>query len=218
VADLVRPPPTVRVVRPYASEKEFVEGDFAWLGRSTIVLPNVPARPAELVRFEIVLTNGTPVFRGEGQVVMHHPAGGPRPAGLEIRITRTDARSKAILDHVRDRRAAGARTGQKSFAPGKHLDSISPALHSAAARPLTAPPQTSAAFLRSSPPLSPVAPFAHDPPADKPAERSGIHLSPARAKVRPPPNREEILGRLRERARQLAAKGTLLAKKTKESA
>jgi hypothetical protein len=161
-----------------------------------------------------VLTNGTPVFRGEGQVVRHHPAGGPRPAGLEIRITRTDARSKAILDQVRDRRA-GTRTGAKSFGPGR-LDSISPM--PPGARPLTAPPQTSAAFLRSSPPHAAPDPSAAEPPGETLAERSGIHLSPSRAKVRAPPNREAILERLRERAKQLAARGGLPAKKTKESA
>jgi hypothetical protein len=52
----------------------------------------------------------------------------------------------------------------------------------------------------------------------EPVERSGIHLSPARAKIAPPPNRDEILDRLRERARHLAAKGALPVKRSKETA
>jgi hypothetical protein len=185
VADPIRSS-AVRVVRPYASEKEFVEGDFAWLSRPTLLLPsNVARPPGELVRFEFVLKTGTPVFRGEGQVLGHHPAGGNRPAGLEVRITRMDAKSKSILDQVRERRAVAARTAPKMVAP-----SIRP--------PTIAPPR--------------------EPVSDPQSERSGIHLSPARARVTPPPNREEILGRLRERARQLAAKGALPLSKTIKSA
>jgi hypothetical protein len=52
-----------------------------------------------------------------------------------------------------------------------------------------------------------------EPARDTPSEPSGIHLRPTRIKVAPPPNREEILERLRERARQLAAKGALPLKR-----
>src|SRR5262245_50952525 len=109
--------PFIRITRPYGSENEFIEGDFGWVGRTTLILPGGPARAAgELVRFEVVLTTGAPVLRGEGHVVAHHMPGGPRPAGLEVRYTRVDARSKIILDRVRARRTGVSQAGPMSVA------------------------------------------------------------------------------------------------------
>jgi hypothetical protein len=97
--------PLIRIMRPYSSEEEFINGDFAWIGRTTVILPNGPARPeGELVRFEIVLANGAPVFRGEGHAVAYHTPSGTRPPGLEVRFRRIDARSKVLLDRVRAKR------------------------------------------------------------------------------------------------------------------
>jgi hypothetical protein len=217
VPDPIRQP-AIRVVRPYASEKEFVEGDFTWLGRPTLVLPNTPARsPGDLVRFELVLSNGSPIFRGEGQVVAYHPPGGGKTPGLEVRITRMDAKSKAMLDQMRQRRTANSRTAPpKAVASSRQVESIAPAPTAVAAAPPPNPmPTPEVARLASA-----------QRPGDQPpveltsdvSERSGVHLSPARARVAPPPNREEILDRLRERARQLAAKGGLPARKTKQIA
>jgi hypothetical protein len=179
--------PFIRITRPYGSENEFIEGDFGWVGRTTLVLPGGPARAAgELVRFEVVLTNGAPILRGEGHVVAHHKPGGPRPAGLEVRYTRVDARSKIILDRVRERRATGTQAGPSSM--------------SSAAMP--------------SPAATPNGPPVLQPPAETPSERSGVHLSKGAARrVAPPANRDEILERLRARARELAAAGGISFKK-----
>ena len=180
--------PFVRIARPYGSDNEFVEGDFAWLGRTTIILPNGPARTVgELVRFEIVLTNGAPVLRGEGHVVAHYIPGGPRPAGLEVRYTRVDAKSKLILDRVRERRTQNGETG-KIRAPQVPPSGTSPV-----------------------PSVLPVL----KAPADTPSERSGVHLTKsAEGRVAPPTNRDEILERLRVRARDLVASGRLAFKKS----
>jgi hypothetical protein len=212
-----RPPAAIRLSRPYASEKEFVEGDLPFLGRATLFLPNVPARGAgEIVRFEFLLSTGAPVFRGEAQVVAHHPAAGTKPAGLEVRITRMDAKSKSIHDHVKERRLAGARSSPKSVAPNRATESMAPAKVGPPPVEVSLP---TLAAPRVAPVASAVAARAAEPPPEAPSERSGIHLSPARPKVAPPPNRDEILDRLRERARQLAAKGALpLPKKTRQSA
>jgi hypothetical protein len=184
-----RPPATIRITRPYGSEKEFVDGDFAWLGRTTIVLPNGPARPAgELIRFELVLATGAPVFRGEGHVVAHHSPGGVKPPGLEVRFTRIDARSKLILDRVRERRMALSRPGETpilSQAPGRPQDS-----------------EGALEIDRSLPVLKP------------PVERaSDVRPTDPRPKIEAPPNRDEILERLRARAKQLALAGGLAFKK-----
>jgi hypothetical protein len=198
-----RPPATIRINRPYGSEKEFVDGDFAWLGRTTIVLPNSPARQAgELIRFELVLTSGAPVFRGEGHVVAHHPPGGPKPPGLEVRFTRIDARSKLILDRVRERRIALSRPGERpnlSQAPSPiPTTSLQPEAGVAQAQTIGSPTEME--------PLLPVL----KPPVER---ASDVRPTGPRPKIEPPPNRDEILERLRARAKRLALAGGLAFKK-----
>jgi hypothetical protein len=173
--------PFIRITRPYGSENEFIDGDFGWVGRTTLVLPGGPARAAgELVRFEVVLTTGAAVLRGEGHVVAHHKPGGSRPAGLEVRYTRVDARSKIMLDRVRERRTAASPNGPASM-PG-----------ASAASPVAASHELP--VLKA--------------PAEPASERSGVHLTKAAARrVAPPANRDEILERLRARAKELAAAG-----------
>jgi hypothetical protein len=187
-----RSPATIRITRPYSSEDEFIEGDFPWIGRSSIVLPNSPARTTgEVVRFEVVLTSGLPVFRGEGSVVTHHPPGGARPPGLEVRFTRIDARSKLILDKIRERRGAFARTGEITAAQ----------VAAYAARPQASATDdlpTLAVGTRSQ---------GIQLPASVASERRVVERASPPPKVAAPPNREEILERLRARAKHLAETG-----------
>jgi len=209
-----RSPVTIRITRPYGSENEFIDGDFAWIGRTTIVLPNSPARTAgEVVRFEVVLTSGSPVFRGEGSVVAHYPPGGGQPPGLEVRFTRIDARSKLILDKVRDRRTALSRSGEGPAAPAPM-----PAAPPPAPFPLTPPvgpaaPVVAPASLpdpSAEEPGLPMVAAPHagiQPPARAVSERRVVERTSPLSKVAAPPNRDEILERLRARAKHLAENG-----------
>ena len=192
-----RPPPTVRITRPWGSEKEFIEGDLAFLGRTAILLPNAAARDVgELIRFEIVLSTGTPVFRGEGHVVAHHAPGGAKPPGLEVRFTRIDARSKLILDRVRERRTALVRSGS---IPPPALVSQAPPMG------LSQPPPP---VILSQMPVSlrDTGSFRSVPPRSSETE-AAVRRARERGPVPAPANREEILGRLRERAKRITASG-----------
>jgi hypothetical protein len=197
--------PFIRITRPYGSEAEFIDGDYGWVGRTTLVLPGGPARAAgELVRFEVVLTNGAPVLRGEGHVVAHHVPGGARPAGLEVRYTRVDSRSKILLDRVRERRAAMSQGGPASLS----MPAMSVPAMSLPAMPLPVMPSATSS-LGPTPNGLPVL----EPPTDAPSERSGVHLKTAPSRIAPPANRDEILERLRVRAKVLAAAGGLSFKR-----
>ena len=198
-----RPPPTIRITRPWGSEKEFIEGDLAFLGRTAILLPNAPAREAgELIRFEIVLSTGTPVFRGEGHVVAHHAPGGSKPPGLEVRFTRIDARSKLILDRVRERRTALVRSG--SMPPPALVSQAPPAGLSVGPPPL----------IMSQAPLSLRDTGSARVLTVRSTEtESAVRRAKERGPVPPPPNREEILGRLRERAKRITTSGGWSLKK-----
>jgi hypothetical protein len=198
-----RPPPTIRITRPWASEKEFIEGDLAFLGRTAILLPNAPARePGELIRFEIVLSTGAPVIRGEGQVVAHHPVGGAKPAGLEVRFTRIDARSKLVLDRARERRTALIRSG--SIPPPALVSQAPPA------GPSSQPPPV----IMSHAPLSLSGISSARSSIGRSTQTEAL-IARARAKgpVPAPTDRDELLARLRERGKRLAASGSSAFKK-----
>lgn len=100
-------PVAFRLRRPYASEDEFVAGDGACIERRGMTLVGAGPRPSGLiVRFEVALRDGAPLFRGEGKVVHHRAASdGERPAGLDVRFTRLDAQGKAIVERVLRERA-----------------------------------------------------------------------------------------------------------------
>lgn len=95
----------VRVQRPYATREEYLDAEADLLGRSQLTLVGTkPRAPGTLLRFEIVLLSGEPVIRAEGRVV------GPREfgaeAGLQVKLTRIDNRTKAILEEAAQRKTA----------------------------------------------------------------------------------------------------------------
>ncbi len=90
----------VRVVRPYATEQQFVLEEAFALTASSILLVGAGPRPEGVVlRFEVALENGAILLRGEGRVAGHvqTPLGVP---GLLLRFTRLDPRSKALVDRA----------------------------------------------------------------------------------------------------------------------
>lgn len=103
-------PVGMRIPRPYATEQEFIRGDGLAIGRLGMILIGAPKRPPGItIRFEVVLEGGEPVFRGEGRVVAHRIHANGRE-GLEIRFTRLDSRSKALVEQVLKLRRSGALT------------------------------------------------------------------------------------------------------------
>lgn len=103
-------PVGIRIPRPYDTEEEFIRGDGLAIGRLGMILIGAPKRPPGItIRFEVLLSGGEPVFRGEGRVVAHRVHSNGRE-GLEIRFTRLDSRSKALVEQVLDMRKTGALT------------------------------------------------------------------------------------------------------------
>jgi len=100
-----------------------------------------------------------------------------------VRLTRIDARTKSILLRVHEKRAAIAHA--VSEPPGRPAEPIA----------VVVPPAL---------PAPAVAEAAHEAPAPaKQAPASAQAASPPLRKVAPPANRDEILQRLRARARAL---------------
>jgi hypothetical protein len=180
----------MRIPRPYDTEEDFIRGDGLAIGRLGMILIGAPKRPPGItIRFEVLLRNDQPVFRGEGRVVAHRIHGNGRE-GLEIRFTRLDSRSKALVEQVLKLRRSGALTPLSATNP--------PPAPSPEATPskadIQAPPQQPEAPIPQ-PEVEAQAPTAPptEPPTELPTEE--VLDSSELASVEPPtePPAEEIL-------------------------
>lgn len=192
MADQVRQPVAVRVMRPYSSEEAFLEHEIETLTRTSIVLVGAQPRPQGVVlRFEVVLETGTSLLRGEGRVVNHKPnAFGDQP-GLTLRFTRLDTRSKALVDKaaaIRDARARAALDAAGSQAPPPPVNGRAPSVRPMPAsipRDLTPPPASVA--------TAPRPPTAPPPPAPPPPPATDLARTVEASFVPPPQPSEPIL-------------------------
>ena len=202
MADDPRPPVAIRITRPYTTEDEFLEQELDSLSRTSVTLLGAQPRPQGVVlRFELVLSSGHVLMRGEGRVVTFRPNAHHGLGGLTLRFTRLDSRSKALVDKattLRERR-----------------------------RPSTVPPEPEADRSPAPPPVEPPRPPSpSEPDAElaghpgvRPRDdaRGGPRLEAARAARRPrrPPRAPSIAGQVPRRhghpAHPRAAEATRLA-------
>jgi hypothetical protein len=156
MADQVRAPVAIRVMRPYSSEDAFLEHELETLTRTSIVLVGAQSRPQGVVlRFEVVLENGTSVLRGEGRVVGHKANAFGESAGLTLRFTRLDTRSKALIDRaamMRDEKTRAALGSAAPASPSKPPAPIHPAQNKIPVD-LTPPPAPTAIAKVATPPV-----------------------------------------------------------------
>jgi hypothetical protein len=221
VADDPRPPVAIRITRPYASEEEYLEQEVDTLTRASITLIGAQPRPQGVVlRFELVLSSGLVLMRGEGRVVGFKPNVHQGLGGLSLRFTRLDTRSKALIDKaaaLRERRRPSAVPGVAEAEPGASSPSL-PALSPSLAPSLPAPsPRLAPRFV---PPLPSLAPFAPAPSyapeghaAEPPLDLESTRAEAPRAKrsdrvgptpsAAPAPERDALLARLRDRMKAL---------------
>jgi hypothetical protein len=223
MADQVRAPVAIRVMRPYSSEEAFLERELETLTRTSIILVGAQSRPVGVVlRFEVVLENGTSIMRGEGRVVSHKPNAFNDQPGLTLRFTRLDTRTKALVDKaatLRDEKTRAALGSAAPASPSKPPPAVSVPQNKIPQNipvDLTPPPKPVAAAQAS----APVAIASVKPPPGQPS---------AAAVVVPPPepsdpilvastgempamtaeraaaiaNREDVLDRLRARRKNL---------------
>ncbi len=100
----------LRIRLPFANEDEFVEKYGANVGRGGIFIATKGAKPAGTpLTFELVLTDGARLMRGEGlvhDVALEETTG---RAGMTVRFTRIDARTRALIDRIVSTREGTAR-------------------------------------------------------------------------------------------------------------
>jgi hypothetical protein len=209
VADVPAPPPppvAIRITRPYASEDEYLDEELDTLTRTSITLLGVPPRPQGVVlRFELVLSSGQVLARGEGRVIGFKHNAHEGLGGVTLRFTRLDSRTKTLVD-----KAAALREQRR---PSTRPHDAGPGASAAAPVPVPADPREAARVHLPEEPSDPsmVAPIAiasepslPDLPAsveERPA-RSSPHVTGSES-ASPRGDRDALLERLRARSKRL---------------
>lgn len=224
------PPVAVRIVRPYETEEAFLESELETVGKTSIILIGAHSRPAGVIlRFEVTLSNGNTIMRGEGRVLAYKESAFRGQPGLALRFTRLDPKSKALVDRaaaLRDARLASDSVRPSRPAPPSEQAAPPPAAPSdpAVAQILSSPtpaapsvvppvpvaervePPPTVSAPESSPSPPPAAPLVDAPRQVEPAAATTLSatVEAAPSAVLPPSDRESILARLRKRAGALS--------------
>jgi hypothetical protein len=208
----------IRITRPYTTEDEFLEQELDTLSRTSVTLLGAQPRPQGVVlRFELVLSSGHVLMRGEGRVVGFRPNVHQGMGGLTLRFTRLDTRSKGLVDKAaafRERRRPSARPDPEPSpapppvpdpppTPPPPLDLEATLAEAPKAKRSEHPPPTAK---RSEHPPPAAKRSEHPPPTAKRSE----HPPPTALTAPEPPaappapaGREALLERLRSRAKAL---------------
>lgn len=198
-------PVVLRVLRPYADEAQYLAAEAWSIDDKGIVLIDQAALPKDtVVRFEVVLEDGSKPVRAEGKVHKLVPAEGDRPGGLKVRFRRFDAATKQFIDRVleerrkerRSRRPPPAELAPLVLDPEPFAPPVSERPPAEASAPEQSAPEVVSQPLAASDAAEEAE--ATPPPAPAPRASSG-GLGPR--SVEAPPNRDELLDRLRARAK-----------------
>jgi molecular chaperone DnaK len=200
-------------MRPYATLDAFLAEEQDTFSRTAVTLIGAPSRPRGVViRFEITLSDATPILRGEGRVLSYQGADEHGPSSLTLRFTRLDARSKALVDRIAANRESGVNKHTAAAAaaapppPTSSEEAIDPLAATSMGVTLPAsldgpppnlvpPPAMSSGALLPAEAIS--APTLPDTPAPPPRP-------PASDSVSSVPDREALLEKLRNRAKGLS--------------
>ncbi len=108
----------LRIRLPFATEEEFIEKYGQHVARGGIFIATKGAKPAgTLVSFDLILTDGVKLMRGEGSVQKVTTDEQPGRSGMLVRFERVDARTKALIDRIVALRAGVAKTEAPPIAP-----------------------------------------------------------------------------------------------------
>jgi len=182
----------VHVLRPYASEQEYLRAE-AWSidARSMILIDTEELPPDTAVLFDIALSDGQKPIRAEGRVVGPTAAQGPRPGGLKVRFKRFGAATKAFIERAVKAKTAGGEPERPS-----QPDAEKPSTPDAERPSRVEVERVSMPELRAS--MTDLETALAPPAAATPELASGVRERKP-GPVAAPANREELLARLRQR-------------------
>ncbi|MFO0673620.1 MAG: hypothetical protein U0235_29045 [Polyangiaceae bacterium] len=108
--DTRQQPVAIRVTRPFATPDEFLDHEIETLTRTSITLLGAQPRPKGVIlRFEVALSTGTQLLRGEGRVVgFKENAFGDQPGLVSASRASTPSRRRSSIARPRSVRRARA--------------------------------------------------------------------------------------------------------------
>lgn len=94
-------PVVVHVIRPYATEQEYLAAE-AWSidSRSMLLIDAEALPPDTAVLFDIALEDGQKPIRAEGRVLGMVAGENGRPGGMKVRFKRFGAATKAFIERA----------------------------------------------------------------------------------------------------------------------
>ncbi len=200
-------PLVVHVQRPYATAEEYLEAEAWTIETRSMLLIDAAELPLDAAVLFDVSIKGEKLIRAEGRVVAFVTPEGDTPGGLRVRFKRYGASTKAFIDRAVNFQKQRSEVVQAS--PPSLPEPSAPSVPEVVAPSIV----TSAPVAAPSPaePTGAFTPEVRAPSQPPPAsagtqgirEPSGIHRRPL-ADGDVPQNRDELLARLRERAKNLS--------------
>jgi len=97
----------IRVVRPYATESEFLQSEDWTIKRNSVFLVGASEHAeGTIVRCELALSGGTQLLVAEGVVAKHVAHTAERPEGLVVRFRRMTPASTQFINRILSNRDA----------------------------------------------------------------------------------------------------------------
>ncbi len=176
-------PIVIHVLRPYASEEQYLASEGFSISAKSMLLIDQPPLPVDTaVIFDVSLTNGQKPIRAEGIVLSYVEPNAEQPGGVRVRFKRYGAATKAFIDRANPNAAPAASLPPRAQSLAPRVEVPEPPVSSPIASELS----------------SPIASEPSELEERKPAESSGVHRKAVQP-VAAPPDREALLNRLRAR-------------------
>lgn len=182
----------LHVARPFATESEYLAAE-AWTieARGMLLFTDAVLEPNSIIVFDLTLEGGARPIRAEVRVGPRFAATEEHASGVRVFFRRFGSQTKAFID-----RALAAREQQLA---GADAPSLVPEPAAADTRVTEAEAAAPAVALAEQTNIAPRA-LERSSQTRSAREPSGIHRRPPTS-ILPPPNREELLSRLRARAK-----------------
>ncbi len=185
-------PRILRIVRPYQTLDDFVAAEGWSVNKKGMLLIGQDAMdPDSVVRFEVALESGERVMRAEARVVEYSESRDDRPAGLKVRFKRFDAGTKALIERAvsESQPPPAVDESTQAEAPPPRPPMVSLVDNELDEEPIVID-------VESSPSATSLLEGGRE-------DDTGVRTR-ERKEIEAPPNREELLERLRERARRVS--------------
>ncbi|HEX2870971.1 MAG TPA: hypothetical protein VHP33_06945 [Polyangiaceae bacterium] len=190
-------PVVVHVVRPYATEQEYLAAE-AWSidARGMLLIGADTLAPDTAVLFDVALSDGQKPIRAEGRVVQVVAPSSGRPGGLKVRFKRFGAATKAFIERAVKAQSTSSEPDRPSQPEADRPSAPEAEQPSQVELDRPSMPEVRASMTELEAPAA--LPSPPSPEREREREPSSLRQR-VPGPVSAPANREELLQRLRQR-------------------